>query len=135
MQVDVLHGDDLCIAAAGCTALDAEHGSQGGLTQGNQNIFIQLAHTVSQTNGGGGLAFAGGSGVDGGDQNQLAVGLICHILEDIVVNLCLILAILLQILFVHTGGLGNLGDGEHLALLRNFNVSFESHVNHSPCIF
>ena len=134
VQVDVLHGDNLSVAAAGSTALNAKHRAQGGLTQGNDDILADLLQAVSQTNIGSGLAFAGGSGVDGGNQNQLAVGLVSHVLQDVVVNLCLVLTVLLQILLVHTGGLGDLGNGLHDGFLCDFDVSFESHVNHSPCI-
>ena len=76
VQVDVLHGDDLCVAAACSTALDAEDGSQGRLTESNDNILAQNLHAVSQANGSGGLALTGGGGVDGGDQNQLAIGVL-----------------------------------------------------------
>ena len=134
VQVDVLHGDDLCVAAAGSTALDAEHGAQRGLTQSDHDVLAQLAHTVSQTHGGSGLAFACGGGVDGGDENQLAVGLVSHVLQDLIVNLGLVLAVLLQILLVYTGGLGHFGDRLHYGFLCDFDVSFESHDTHSPCI-
>ena len=134
VQVDVLHGDNLCVAAAGRAALHAEHGAQGGLTQSDQNLLADFAHSVSQTDGGSGLALTGGGGVDGSDQNQLAIGLVGHVLQDVVVNLGFVLAVLLQVLFVHTGGLGDLGDGEHFGFLCDFDVRFESHVNHSPCI-
>ena len=134
VQVDVLHGDDLCVAAAGSTALDAEHGAQRGLTQSDHDVLAQLAHTVSQTHGGSGLAFACGGGVDGGDENQLAVGLVSHVLQDLVVNLGLVLAVLLQILLVYTGGLSHFGDRLHYGFLCDFDVSFESHDTHSPCI-
>ena len=134
VQVDVLHGDNLSVAAAGSAALNAKHRSQRGLTQGNQNVLAQLAHTVGQTDGGGGLAFAGRGGVDGGDQDQLAIGLVGHVLEDLVVHLCLVLAVLLQVLLVHTGGLCDLGNGLHDGFLCDFDVSFECHSYQSPCI-
>ncbi len=129
VEVDVFHGDDLCVAAAGSAALDAEHGSQGGLTQSHHYVFADLTHTVSQAHGGGSLAFTSGGGVDGGHQDQLAVGLVSHVLENIVVNLCLVVAVLLQVLFVHASGLGNLADVEHRGFLCDFDVGFVSHVN------
>ena len=130
VQVDVLHRDDLSVAAAGSAALNAKHRSQRGLTQSDNYVLTQLAHTVGQAHSGSGLAFASGGGVDGGDEDQLAVGLIGLVLQDLVVNLGLVLAVLLQILLVHAGGLGDLGNGLHDSFLCNFDVSFESHVNH-----
>ena len=62
-----------------------------------------------QTNGGGCLAFAGRGGVDGSDENQLAIGTL-DLFQNVVVHLSLVLAVLLQVLFVHTGGLGHFGD-------------------------
>src|SRR5699024_3155777 len=76
VQVNILHGNNLCIAAACSAALYAEYRSQGGLTKGNHHVLAQLLHTVCQTNGGSGLTFSGGSGVNGGNQDQLAVFLI-----------------------------------------------------------
>ena len=109
VEVDVLHRNDLSITAAGSAALDAENGSQGGLPQSDQNVLAQLLHAVGQTDGGSGLALAGGGGVDGGDQNQLA-GALGGLVEDVVIHLGLVVAVLLQVFCVHTGGLGDLGD-------------------------
>ena len=73
MQVDVLHGNDLRISAAGSAALHAEHRAQRGLAQSQHGIFADFTHAVGQRHGNGGLAFAGGGGVDGGHQHQLAL--------------------------------------------------------------
>src|SRR5699024_5113258 len=123
VQVDILHGDDLGVAAAGRAALDTEHGAEGGLTQGDENVLAQLLHAVGQTHSGGSLAFTGGGGVDGSDKDELAVGAL-HIVEDVVVHLGLVLAVLLQILVIHTGRFGDLGDGEHGGFLCDFDVGF-----------
>ena len=67
VQVDVLHRHDLGIAAAGSTALDAEHGAERRLTQAEHRFFAQRVHSVRQTDARRGLAFARGRGADGGD--------------------------------------------------------------------
>ena len=67
VKIDVLHGDDLGIAAAGGSALDAEHRPQRRLPQGGYGVFADFAQAVRQAHGGGGLALAGGGGGDGGD--------------------------------------------------------------------
>ncbi len=42
VQVDVLHGDDLGVAAAGRAALDAEHGAEGRLAQRDDHVLALL---------------------------------------------------------------------------------------------
>ena len=47
--------------------------------------------------------------------------------KQVVVDLRLVLAVLLQVLFVHTGGLGHFGNGLHGGFLCDFDVCFECH--------
>ena len=126
VQVDVFHGDYLCVAAACSAALNAEYRSQGGLAQSYHNVLAKFLHTVCQTYGCGGLSFSCRSGVDGGNQDQLAVLFVC-LFQKVVVDLCLILSVLLQVFVVDTCFSGDLGDRLHYTLLCNLNVAFESH--------
>ena len=112
VEVDILHGDDLGVTAAGRAALDTEHGAQRGLTEGHDHVLADLLQTVGQTDGGGGLTLARGGGGDGGDENELTV-LTVGVLQQVVVYLCLVLAVLLQVGIVHARHLGDLGDGLH----------------------
>ena len=73
VQVDVLHGHHLCIAAAGSAALYAEHGAKAGLAQAEHGLFAQRVHGVGQTYAGSSFAFTGRGGADGGDKDQLAL--------------------------------------------------------------
>ena len=131
VKIDVLHGHHLGIAAAGGAALDTEHGAERGLPQGHQGVLAQAAHGVRQAHGGGGLALAGGGGVDGGDQDQLAVGALA-LPQQAVVHLGLVIAVQLQIPAVHPGGLGDLGDGLHGTGLGDFDIGFEFHGAYPP---
>ena len=72
MQVDVLHGDYLGIAAAGSAALYAKDRSEGGLSESHHHMFPDPLNGVCQADRCSGLALACGRGVDGGDENQLA---------------------------------------------------------------
>ena len=130
MQVDVFHGDYLCVAAACSAALNAEYRPQGGLAQSYHNVLAELLHTVCQTYGCGGLAFSCRSGVDGGNQDQLAVLFVC-LFQKIVVDFCLIFSVLLQVFVVNTCFCGNLGNRLHFAFLCDFDVTFESHKYYS----
>ena len=74
VQVDILHGHDLRIAAAGSAAFQAEHRPQRGFPQGQHGVFAQLAHSVRQRHGHRGFSFPGGGGVDGRHQHQPGAG-------------------------------------------------------------
>ena len=130
VEVDVLHGDDLGIAAAGRAALHAEHGAQGGLTQTDDGLLADLVQGVGQTHRGGGLALAGGGGADGGYQDQL--GLPGQVLQSMDVHLSLIVAVVLQVFGTDADFGGDFFDGKHSGLLGDFNVS---HVGGPPAFY
>ena len=72
VEVDVLHGDDLGIAAAGRPALHAEARPQRRLAQADRGLLADAVQPVAQADAGGGLAFAGRRGRDRRHQHQLA---------------------------------------------------------------
>ena len=135
VQIDVLHGDHLGIAAASSAALDAEHGAQRGLTQRHHGVLADLAQAVRQAHGGGGLALTGRGGSDGSDQDQLAVGLLRVIPQQLVVDLCLIVAVLLDILLVDAAALGHFRDLQRGRLLGDLDIGLDFHCFHSPFCF
>ena len=110
--------------AAGGPALDAEYGAQRGLPQGHHGVLAQPAHPVGQTYGGGGLTLPGRGGIDGGDQHQLAVGPAFPVGQQLQVDLGLVLAVVLQIVLVHTCQLRHLTDGTHGTGLGDLNIRF-----------
>jgi len=121
VQVDILHGHDLGIAAAGRAALDAEHRAEGRLTQAEHRLFAQGVHGVRQADAGGGLALTGGGGADGGHQNQLALGLVA--LGQLMVDLGLVVAVGDDVLTLQAQLGCNFGDGLHFGGLCNFDVA------------
>ena len=129
MQVDILHWDNLCIAAACSTALDAEYRTQGRLTQGNDGAFAHLVQCLTQTNGCGGLAFTCRSRVDCGYQNQAAIRLVLQTLPCVIGNLCLILTVVFQLILQKSGLFGHLADWQHGTVLRNFDIT--QHIKNS----
>ena len=122
VKVDVLHGDDLGHAAACGTTLDAKHGAQGGLSQAERGGFANGPEGVREADGRGGLALAGGSGVDGGHEDELALGGL--VLEGVDVDLRLVVAVGNQLILGEPDLLGDLGDGERVLLcfLRDLDV-------------
>ena len=122
VQVDVLHRNDLCIAAAGSTAFDAEYRTQGRFAQSDDGFFANLLHRLSKTDGCGGFAFTRRSWVNGGNQNQLAVRLAFQSFGKVVRKLCLIVTVWFQLLRTDTERTGYFGDGLHSTLLGDFDV-------------
>ena len=127
VEVDVLHGNDLRVAAAGRAAFDAEDRAQGRLTERHDGLLADLAQAVCQADAGRGLAFARGRGGDGGHQDQLAVGGVRMVLEVVVVDLCLVVAVLLDVLLVDPEGSCDLCDLLRRCFLRDLDVRLESH--------
>ena len=122
VQVDVLHGNDLGIAATCSAALDAEDRAQGRFAQRHHDVLAAAGKRVRQADRRRGLALAGGRRVDGGHQNELARRVVL-VAQQVVVDLCLVVAVALQVLFVDARFRGNLGDLLRRGSLGDFNVS------------
>ena len=71
------------VAAAGRSALDVHGRAAGGLTQCAADVQAQLAEAFDQAQRNSGLAFAERSRGNGGDFDELAVGLILQALHDL----------------------------------------------------
>ena len=122
VEVDVLHGQNLGIAAAGRPALDAEHRPQRGLPQGNDGVFADLLHGLSQTCGSGGFPLTGWGGIDCCHQHQLAVGLICQTDKGPFVDLGFIFPVELQLVLLDTQLCRDLRNGSERCALGDLNV-------------
>ena len=120
VEVDVLHRDHLCIAAASCAALDAEHGAERRLTQAEHGLFAQRVHGVGQAHAGGGLALARRGGADGRDQDQLA--LLASLVDEAVVDLGLVAAVGDHILVGKAERGSDLGNGLHAGFLCDLDI-------------
>ncbi len=121
VQVDVLHGHHLGVPAAGSAALDAEHGPERRLAQGHDHVLAALGQGIGEPDGGGGLALAGGRGVDGGHQDELARGVLL-VAQEVEIHLGLVVAVQLKVLLVDAGNGGDLANGFRFGRLGNFNV-------------
>jgi rRNA processing protein Krr1/Pno1 len=113
VQVDVLHGHHLGIAAAGRAALDAEARAQGRFPDAQGGLAAQAVQGVGQADGGGGLAFPGRGGGDGGDQDQLADRIVLDLLVEVERDLGLGLAVRFDGLRIDAELGGDLIDGQH----------------------
>ncbi len=72
MQIDFLRGVHLAFASAGGTAFHTQTGAQRGFPQCDRYRLPDTGQRLSQADGRGGLAFAGGGGRDGRHQDQPA---------------------------------------------------------------
>ena len=113
VKVDVFHRDDLCVSAACSTALDAEDRAKRRLTESDDDVLAKLLHSVCETYSCSCLALTCRCRVDSCNQDELAVRTV-YFLQNIIVNFCLILAILLEIFVVYARDLSDLSDGHHL---------------------
>ena len=122
VQVDVLHRYDLRVAAAGRAALDAEAGTQRGLTQATHGPLADAVEAVAQADRGGGLALARRRRRDGRDQDQLAVLVLLRRVDEIERHLGLVGPVIQQRAVGDADPLSDLGDRLHLGFARNLDV-------------
>ena len=93
MEVDILHGHGLRIAAARGAALDAEHRAQRGLAQGEHGLFPDFGHGLPKAHGGGRLPLTCRRGIDRRHKHQLAVRTALQPPECVIGELGLILPV------------------------------------------
>ena len=122
VQVQVLHGDYLGIAAPGRSPFDAEAGAKGGLPEGDDSLPPQLCHGLPQPHGGSRLPLSGGSGVDGCHKDQLPVLSVLDVLPELIGELCLVLSVEFQVLLRDADGGGHVPDVHHFCFLCDLNI-------------
>ena len=124
VQVEVLHREELRVAAAGGAALDAEDRAEGGLAQGEHRVHADGVHRLGEADGGDRLALAQRRRRDGRDVDDLAVGLVLEAVEDgHVVDLGLVATVELQLVLEDAGLLGDRLDGLHGGGLGDLDVA------------
>ena len=110
VEVDVFHGDDLGVAAAGRATLDAHDRAEGRLTQGHDGLLALEGEGVGKADGRCRLAFAGGGGREGRNEHELCLRLVAIAVDLLHVDLGLGPAVGDEGVARNTGGLGDLGD-------------------------
>ncbi len=119
MQVDILHRDNLRIAAASRAALYAHAGAEGRLAQTGDGVLAHFLQSLRQTDGDGRLAFTRRGGVDCCNQYQPAVGAVFEFRVICRADFRFILAVAFQIVFRDTCFCRNGNDRLHCAFLCN----------------
>ena len=123
VQVNLVHRQNLCIAAAGSTAFHAKAGTQRGFAQSHHGLLANAVHTQSQTHADGGLAYASLGGSDGRNQYQAAL-LYLLLVDEREGQFGYVSAIRFHHLIADTESLSNLCDWFQRGLACNFNVAF-----------
>ena len=122
MEVDVLHGHDLRVAAAGRAPLHAEDGSERRLAQADRRLLADEIEGVAEADGGGGLALAGRGRRHRRHQDQLAVRPAGEAVGVVERQLGLGVAVRFEALFGDSQLTGDGGDAVELGLLCDFDV-------------
>ena len=125
VEVDVLHGDDLGIAAACRAALDAEDRAERRLTQCDDSVLANFAQTVGETDGGGCFSFAGRRRSNCSDENEFA--LFRELFQCVEIQLGLIPAVVFNSVVGNAEGCRNAVDGLKTCFLGDFDIGFEWH--------
>ena len=121
MQVDTFHGQHLCVAATGCTALHAEAGTERRFAQGHAGFFAQCVQAQCQTNAHGGFANAGTSSRDGCNENQFAFLILVDERKGQFGN---VLTVVLNVVGIDTKGLSHFVNAFQRGAVGYFNVFF-----------
>ncbi len=110
MQIEVLHRDDLRVAATRCAALHAEDGAERGLPQAEHRLAAELPEPLRERDRRRRLPLAGRRRRDGRDVDQLGVGAVREPLDDGEIDLRLVPAVRLDLLVQESQLVGDVAD-------------------------
>ena len=123
VEVDVLHGDDLCIAAARRAALHAEAGSERRLAQGNDGLFALPMEGIGKSDARRRLALARRCRVDRRDEDELSL-FSTGIRKGFARQLCLVPAVRLDRIRINAQCGRNFCNGAKFGFARDFDIGF-----------
>ena len=73
MQIDILHGQDLCVSASRCTTLHAETRAERWFAKDRNRLLSDFVQTEGETDGDGCLTDARLGGRDGGNEDEVVL--------------------------------------------------------------
>ena len=132
MQVDVLHRNNLRIAAACRAALQAKAWPQGRLPQGDHHFLPLMMERIRKPHAVRGLALSRRCRVDGRHEHQFPVGTSLQFLPHRKGQLCLVLSVKLQLILRDAKLLRYFFDRTNICLLRNFHIRL--HIPYAPLL-
>ena len=124
VEVEVLHGHDLGIAAAGRAALDPERRPHAGLADDGHDVPAEVGpESLAQADGRRRLALAERGRRDGRHVDVVAQGAVLEPVEDVEVDLGLELAVEVEVILAEAESRGHLDDGQELGGLGDVDVA------------
>src|SRR6476646_6920789 len=124
MEVELLHRDDLAIAAAGRPALDAERRALAGLANTGEYFLAEMrSEALAEPDCGGSLPFTQGRWRDRGNNDVLAVANVLEPVPNGKVDFGLGLAVKFQLVGKNARFGGDLVDGNRRGRLGDFDVT------------
>ena len=121
VEIDLLHGQDLGVSAAGCAAFHAETGAERGFAQGNDRFAADAVQPEGESDRDGGLADAGAGGRDRGDEDEAAIVRL-RFVDEAQGHFGDVFAVLFQVRFVDADLGGHVADGKQRGGVGNFEV-------------
>src|SRR5579864_641184 len=123
MEIEILHGNNLAVAATGGAALNAKRRALARLTNAGENLLAEMrAERLAQADGCGRLSLTEGRRRDGSDDNIFPVGTILQAITDREMNLGLALAVQFDLVRKNARFFGDLFDRDGRRGLRDLNV-------------
>ena len=124
MEIELLHRNDLAIAATGSAAFNAEGRALAGLADACKYFLAQVrAQRLAEANGGGGFTFTEGRWGDGGDHDVFSVWRIFQPVANGEMYFGFALAVQIQFLGKNTGLGRDLIDGKGRGGLSDFDIA------------
>ena len=124
VEVDALHGEHLCVAPAGGTALHAEAGSERWFAERHAGALADGVESEAQADAHGSLADTGAGGGDGRDEHELApsVGV-----DEVEGEFGYVFAIAFDMFGRDAELLRHLLDGQEFRLVCDFDIRFHDY--------
>ncbi len=122
MEIDVLHGHDLRMAATSRTSLHAKAGSERGLADAADRLAADAVQSVGQAHGGRGLALTRRGWGNGRDQDQLALRPVGQRVHEVQGDLCLMAPIGMDCVHRDPSDARDFADGFHRCRARDFKI-------------
>src|ERR1700693_2610055 len=109
MEIEILHGNDLAVASAGCAAFDAESRTLTRLANACKYLLAEVrSQGLAESHGSGSFALPQWRGGNGGHDNVVAFRRVLEAIRDGQVHLRLVSAVALELLRKDSRTRGNL---------------------------
>jgi len=125
MEIELLHRNNLRIAAARGSTLDTEDRPKGRLPDAVDRLLADPVEGEAKANRRDGLAFTERSRGDRRNVDVLGVGPVLQAGERVKADLGLVLAVQLDFVFFQPHLPGDVDDGQHFRFLGDFNVTLQ----------